>query len=384
MPIRSPEDPTKFIVGDPASPLGEFLPRFPLVAIDGAQPIPIPPDALISLIIPNLQEIGIGPGQIPFVLQGFDLSTWPFDPSHSGLPTHPTTPEVVGTSEISPGHLDAPAGRAALSASSIAAAVDPVAQRSPGSGTGTENPYDALLRTNVIRQDIHFDRISTVPTRLIDLRLLQRLPLHYLIPDDQLLPAESMRFFYLDPFWIKAAVDGALSAATTSRRQRMPFHDLYERIWEVLNGPRATGGTATSSVRLDGTVTGFVMRSNVVGRWPSLRVSARDSGDNELGTFIERLTPSLLVCLIVGVPQEIDVIEPSAETGFGVVERAGSWFEPRVPAQSSPSGGSNSAATISLDTDGVLDLIQFSSSTAVAVALQRGAERVRFTPGGIT
>ena len=48
------------------------------------------------------------------------------------------------------------------------------------------------------------------------LRLLHGVPFSYLVPDAELLPLESIRFFYLDRAWTDALVQGALSVGTVS------------------------------------------------------------------------------------------------------------------------------------------------------------------------
>ena len=45
---------------------------------------------------------------------------------------------------------------------------------------------------------------------LARLRLLEGVPFSYLVADEQLLPRESIRFFYLDRAWTDALVQGAL------------------------------------------------------------------------------------------------------------------------------------------------------------------------------
>src|SRR5687768_2867210 len=47
---------------------------------------------------------------------------------------------------------------------------------------------------------------------LVDLRLLRHVPFHYLVPRPELLPTESVRFFYVDPTFTDRLVDGALAA----------------------------------------------------------------------------------------------------------------------------------------------------------------------------
>ncbi|PMD32991.1 hypothetical protein L207DRAFT_608789 [Hyaloscypha variabilis F] len=48
---------------------------------------------------------------------------------------------------------------------------------------------------------------------VLDKLHLHGVPAHYLIPDPSYLPAESIRFFYIDKNWTKALMDGALSLA---------------------------------------------------------------------------------------------------------------------------------------------------------------------------
>jgi hypothetical protein len=53
-----------------------------------------------------------------------------------------------------------------------------------------------------------------VEERLKELELLRGVPFNYLVPDERMLPSESIRFFYLDWFWIKCLQDGALSISS--------------------------------------------------------------------------------------------------------------------------------------------------------------------------
>ena len=46
---------------------------------------------------------------------------------------------------------------------------------------------------------------------LHDLAVLKGVPFGYLVPDNAMLPPESIRFFVLDPNWINALLEGAAS-----------------------------------------------------------------------------------------------------------------------------------------------------------------------------
>ena len=41
--------------------------------------------------------------------------------------------------------------------------------------------------------------------------MLEGIPFHYLVPDERLLPPESLKFFVVDPAWLAALRDGAFS-----------------------------------------------------------------------------------------------------------------------------------------------------------------------------
>jgi competence ComEA-like helix-hairpin-helix protein len=93
---------------------------------------------------------------------------------------------------------------------------------------------------------------------LDDLTCLRHVPFGYLVPDDRLLPPESLRFFELDRLWLECLRDGAFS------------------IGRVLAGDRR--GDAGHSGRLTPLprVTGMILRSRVVTGFPGLLVDAYD------------------------------------------------------------------------------------------------------------
>ena len=68
------------------------------------------------------------------------------------------------------------------------------------------------------------DLDSTIPASLrswlVRLRLLEGVPFANLVADTELLPAESMRWFYLDRRWTDALVQGALSVGTVNSDDR--------------------------------------------------------------------------------------------------------------------------------------------------------------------
>ena len=98
------------------------------------------------------------------------------------------------------------------------------------------------------------------------LALLQGVPFNYLVPDERLLPQESIRFFHVDRLWIECLLDGAFSIGRVLRNDLM--HDK-EQNETVQTAPQR------------GPVTGFLLRSDVVAGWPGLQVDGYDALDQD-------------------------------------------------------------------------------------------------------
>ncbi|MEP2642408.1 hypothetical protein [Roseobacter sp.] len=169
---------------------------------------------------------------------------------------------------------------------------------------------------------------------LARLRLLMGVPFNTLVPDEELLPNESIRFFFLDRAWTDALVQGALSVATTNSVDRAQLEAIYpivekdvdfsERRIRVPGGETPLGGTA-------GLVTGFLMRSGAVAGWPGMHIRAyREEPDGNDETVqpesdetrikllrLERLAPSVLLALFDGAPSVIHIEEPRQGVQFG-------------------------------------------------------------------
>lgn len=170
------------------------------------------------------------------------------------------------------------------------------------------------------------------------LRLLNGVPFSYLVPDAELLPIESIRFFYLDRAWTDALVQGVLSVGTVTTADRAQLDGVYPHIRDDVDEAERTIRMPQREERLQGTagtITGFLMRSRAVSGWPNLHVRAysRDVvADNALTTVaesdpsrlkvlrMERLAPAVLLVLFDGVPAVVHIEEPRQGIQFGVRE----------------------------------------------------------------
>jgi hypothetical protein len=88
-----------------------------------------------------------------------------------------------------------------------------------------------------------------------DLELLKNVPFNYLVPDTRLLPPESLRFFWVDSYWVDCLQDGAFSVG------RVTKEDLRLDVQKSRSLRR-------SKTQSDKTITGFLLHSEVVSGWP--------------------------------------------------------------------------------------------------------------------
>ncbi len=146
------------------------------------------------------------------------------------------------------------------------------------------------------------------------LNLLYQIPFHYLIPHPDLLPAESMRFFYIDENWLAALTDGAISVGMDSTRQRalnqMLREELLEKTMEELQKYRAKLYGETPSAR-KGAMSGFLIRSGIAAYWPTLSIQAEDKDGQKLAILrMQLLSPYHLLAIFDGVADQITCEEP--------------------------------------------------------------------------
>jgi len=180
------------------------------------------------------------------------------------------------------------------------------------------------------------DRITPLAVRdwLARLRLLEGVPFNTIVADSELLPKESIRFFYLDRAWTDALVQGALSVGTVNSGDRAQLQTLYPAIRDEIDAQeRLVRLPGSESLQLGkaAQISGFLLRSRAVSGWPGLQVRAyrREVGNDEdiipesnpdriKVLRLERLAPAVLLALFDGVPEVVHIEEPRQGVQFGV------------------------------------------------------------------
>ena len=174
---------------------------------------------------------------------------------------------------------------------------------------------------------------TAVRTFLARLRLLEGVPFAHLVPDSELLPLESIRFFYLDREWTDALVQGALSVGTVTTLDREHLQALHAAIRDEVDTEerhvRMVGGEDVGRGEA-GAISGFLLRSRAVSGWPALHVrayreeSSRRRHDRRgrpaahAAAAARAARSGRAACLFDGIPRVVHVEEPRQGIQFGV------------------------------------------------------------------
>jgi hypothetical protein len=190
---------------------------------------------------------------------------------------------------------------------------------------------------------------TTVQNWLGQAMLLYGVPFRYLVPDEEMLPQESIRFFYLNLDWINAMLQGACSVGRASETDELADQLLRSRFFEVsekLALQLRASAKATADQRrgeeadasppapvLYWPLTGFLMRSAAVESWIGLESTA--SGVSTAGQSLtslqilrmDRLAPDILLCIYNGKVTEIEAKEPPEGIHFGATSKPKGGYE---------------------------------------------------------
>lgn len=194
---------------------------------------------------------------------------------------------------------------------------------------------------------------SALPPDLVDwltkLKLLYGIPFNYLVPDEQFLPMETLRFFHVDQDWINSLTDGALSIGRHFNGEDNPAPTVFldQQLQPLL---QATVSARLHTVRslqlsievsasipvlpINEVLSGFLLHSSVVSGWKNMDVMGYEQGkspfDYEQGIIkdpakvqslkilrLERLSETVLLGIFQGPLYELVLHEPPEAIHFG-------------------------------------------------------------------
>lgn len=171
-------------------------------------------------------------------------------------------------------------------------------------------------------------------TWLSQLSLLEGVPFNFLVPDEAMLPPESIRFFYLDQNWVSALYDGAFSigrnltaesAALNLDTAVLPLA-MQQTRGSLTKLRAAKLGTAPAATPQ--TISGFLLRSSLVINYPKMGVNVypvNGTPDDPTPTMLdilrlEQLGPGsdTMICLVSGDAWRIDIHEEPQGLHYGI------------------------------------------------------------------
>ncbi|MFN8714099.1 MAG: hypothetical protein ACK5Z2_14725 [Bacteroidota bacterium] len=162
---------------------------------------------------------------------------------------------------------------------------------------------------------------------LARLALLYGVPFEHLVSNSSMLPTESIRFFYVDPNWTNALLDGALSVGTQTGSDYVLQTNVAPSLRRAVQAEqrlvrrRLASAELPDDVEVTGAVSGLLLRSQLVSGWPGLQITPYADLDGVTPIEImrmERLSPDVMLCLFAEVPAMVVIREPKENLCFGV------------------------------------------------------------------
>jgi hypothetical protein len=164
---------------------------------------------------------------------------------------------------------------------------------------------------------------ASIARWLADGALLKGLPMHYLVPDERMLPTESIRFFQVDGSWLEAFRDGALSLGCDS--ETYACHDAAFLPLLSATAGRATAIARPQTRRLLAArneqaamlpMSGFLMRSDALVQWPDMEIEGM-AGGKKVVTLRQQMIGPILICLFESVVDTVAIHQPAEAVHFG-------------------------------------------------------------------
>ncbi|MEU9647437.1 hypothetical protein AB0E00_00740 [Streptomyces sp. NPDC048110] len=146
------------------------------------------------------------------------------------------------------------------------------------------------------------------------LRTLSGVPFDCLVPDQRMLPPESLRLFHVDRGWLDALLDGARSLDRHS--------DADAATDAELDGLLDAHGTVPTA--------GLLLRSALVPGWPSLIFEAAAGTTPVEVIRSEALGADVLLMLFDRMPDRLTLSEPPQGLHFGVDSTRNATVTPRT------------------------------------------------------
>jgi hypothetical protein len=170
------------------------------------------------------------------------------------------------------------------------------------------DPQVQALIAAAVSDDAVTDELTTW---LANLFALTPLPFSTVVVNASMLPTEALRFFYVDPNWLAALFDGAVSIGGGTPQQNTAAQTAMDQL-EQQALAQAKYGT--------GPACGFLLRSGVIAAYPRLVYTAySDAGGTQTvqPLRLETLGPNFVIGIYPQPILQLDIQEPPEGMQFG-------------------------------------------------------------------
>lgn len=186
---------------------------------------------------------------------------------------------------------------------------------------------------------------------LAKLSLFYQVPFSYLVPDERLLPADSIRFFRIDFNWINALLDGAMSLGRCFEedyaqditlieqilsdiyRKRSSIRPILQRKSIVEQESHIIRSLAAAENESGQVNTGFLLRSELVRGFQGLEFAAyHQKGETEPLPCLrlQVVGNEILIGIYAGECNYLEIKQPPEGMHFGMEKTGGSGYQKRL------------------------------------------------------
>ncbi|KAF5531686.1 hypothetical protein FMEXI_12832 [Fusarium mexicanum] len=186
--------------------------------------------------------------------------------------------------------------------------------------TGTNKLGQILSSGLDEKNDFSSPEWATVVAWVYNALFLANIPWYHLFMEPSSLPQNSIRFFYVDPTWLNAYLDGALSIGNHVEGDQ----DSVRAAIKLLLGKLFTTENVESGYKPQVPTSGLLLRSPLVADFEDLGIHAPRRPDDSRAPILRRvkLAPDILLVLFdraltdVEFPQGIEICQPPHEQCF--------------------------------------------------------------------
>lgn len=155
------------------------------------------------------------------------------------------------------------------------------------------------------------------------LSLLYNIPFAYLLPHEKCLPMESIMFFFIDPNWVSALIDGALSIGRTTAQDALIDSDALPVFIDSANKTAYKVRHNKMHIRHkrnntpNRPMTGFFLRSDIVDHWRGIEIKGYNKNSQLTILRMEVIGSKILICIFDGKIDKVELVEPMELIHFG-------------------------------------------------------------------